>query len=53
MPRNYMAYVKRLRGICQPITRHMSSDENDAVLACLLLGSYAFALTSKYLMHVV
>lgn len=36
-----MAYVKRLRGICQPITRHMSNDENDAVLARSLLGSSA------------
>ena len=41
MPRNCVAYVKRLRGICQPITRHMSSDENDAVLARSLLGSSA------------
>ena len=41
MPRNCTAYVKRLRGICQPITRHMSNDENDAVLAHSLLGSSA------------
>ena len=44
MPRNYMAYVKRLRGICQSIVRHMLNDENDAVFARLLLGSCVFTL---------
>lgn len=41
MPRNCTAYVKRLRGICQPIAWHMSNDENDAALARSLLGSSA------------
>ena len=41
MSADYTTYVNRLRGICQSITRHMSNDENDAVLARSLLGSSA------------